>query len=255
MTDHEQHRLDTTRAAEFGLPGFEVWEEIGSTNDRARVLAREDRDRGWLVVGMKQTAGRGRRGTRWVSAPGDGVWMSMVLAHPDAMAQLPLLIGVACAEALEEVVNVPVTVKWPNDLIIDDRKLGGILVERGTDWVVAGIGINVSAAPDPGECLDGPSDLSPTALAEHARHVPSVLGLAGTLARRILDRLDESEGVDRALLAFRSRDALRGRWVQTDERGPGIARGVDEDGMLLLELDDGSVVPVRSGSVRVLPQP
>ena len=255
MTALEQYRLDMVRAAEFGLPGFEVWEEIGSTNDRARVLAREDKARGWLVVGMKQTAGRGRRGTRWVSAPGDGAWMSMVLAHADAISQLPILIGVACAEALEEAVDVPVTVKWPNDLIIDGRKLGGILVERGPDWVVAGIGVNVSAAPDPGELVGGPSDLRPTSLAEHAEHVPSVLGLAGTLAHRILDFLDASKRVDRALHAFRSRDALRGRWVQTDERGPGIARGVDEDGMLLLELDDGSVTPVRSGSVRVLPQP
>lgn len=253
MTEPAQPRIESGRAAELSLPTFEVWESIGSTNDRARILAEDGTPRGGLVVAREQTAGRGRRGARWASGPGNGVWMSLVLSSTDATPQLPMVIGVACAEVLEEHSGVSVQVKWPNDLVIEGRKVGGILVERGSSWVVAGIGINVTLVPSEADLRSNRPTLTPTSLSEHASAVPSILTLSGLLARRMLDLLDAPDAVAVALEAFNARDALRDHQVLTEEYGAGIARGIDEDGMLLLELDDGSVVSVRSGSVRPVP--
>lgn len=254
MTPNDQPRLEPARAAGLGLPGFEVWDSLASTNDRARTLAELGTERGWLVVALEQTAGRGRRGAAWTSMAGEGVWMSLVLDEQDAIPQLPILIGVACAEALENAAGVHVRVKWPNDLLIDEKKVGGILVERGHGWVVAGVGINVGGAPSH-SALEGESPvIRPTALSEHTKERLTILPLAGELARAVLTFLDAAERVPEIFEAFEARDALRGRGVRTEEHGPGIARGLDEDGMLLLELDDGSVRSVRSGSVRLMPQ-
>jgi len=233
---------------------FEVWDSLGSTNDRARALAEGGTHRGALVLALEQTAGRGRRGAGWTSAMGEGVWMSLVLGDEDATPQLPIVIGVACAEVLEEHSTAPVSVKWPNDLLLDGCKLGGVLVERGPRWVAAGIGINVGAVPAIAELRSDQPALPATSLSEHASDVPPILILAGQVARRVLDRLDETHSAAKALDAFQSRDALRDTPVRTDEHGTGIARGIDEDGMLLLELDDGSRVTVRSGSVRSVPE-
>jgi BirA family biotin operon repressor/biotin-[acetyl-CoA-carboxylase] ligase len=255
VTPNEPLRLEQARAAELGLPGFEVWESLASTNDRARTLAECGTRRGWLVVAQEQSAGRGRRGATWTSIAGEGVWMSMVLGRADAVPQLPILIGVACAETLQNVADVDVHVKWPNDLLLDDRKVGGILVERGRGWVVAGVGINVGRAPPHAE-VDGDTPvIRPTSLFEHTSQRPTLLTLAGELARHILGLLDAEDRVPRTLEAFAARDALARRRVWTEEHGPGMARGLDEDGMLLLELDDGTVRSVRSGRVRLTPQP
>jgi len=255
VSETAQPRIESGRAAELGLPTFEVWDSIGSTNDRARVLAEGGTQRGGLVLAREQTAGRGRRGAWWVSGSGNGVWMSLVLSAADATPQLPIVIGVACAEVLEEHSGVRVLVKWPNDLMIKGRKLGGILVERGSGWVVTGIGINVDSSPSEDELTSDRSAFTPTSLSEHTDAIPSTLTLSGLLARRVLDLLDAPHAVTEALEAFTARDALIDHQVLTQEYGAGIARGIDEDGMLLLELDDGSVVSVRSGSVRPVPRP
>jgi biotin-(acetyl-CoA carboxylase) ligase len=119
--------------------------------------------------------------------------------------------------------------------------------------VVAGIGINLARVPSKAELESDRPALTPTSLAEHASAVPSIRTLSGLLARRVLDLLDSANAVAVALEAFNGRDALRDRKVLTEEYGAGIARGIDRDGMLLLELDDSSVVSVRSGSVRPVP--
>lgn len=255
MTARDQPRLEPARAAELGLPGLEVWDSVASTNDRARALAESGTPRGWLVVALEQTAGRGRRGAAWTSSAGEGVWMSMVLDEQDATPELPILIGVACAEALESLAGVDVRMKWPNDLLIDDEKVGGILVERGGGWIVAGVGVNVAGAPALSELDADRPGMRPTSLYEHTSQRPTILTLAGEMARGILTFLDAADRRSNALDAFHARDALRGRRVQTEEHGVGVARGLDEDGMLLVELDDGSVRSVRSGSVRLAPQP
>ena len=246
------YSLDTVREREYGLPRFEVWQAIRSTNDRARELAVEGSPRGSLVLGWEQTEGRGRHGSLWFSAAGDGVWMSLVLGANDVTTHLPILVGISCAEVIEEMTGVIVSIKWPNDLIINGRKVGGVLVEMGDGWVVAGIGINVRRSPS--ESLQAFDDraLPATSIAEHSDQISENPDFAGRFAQRILERLDARKGRDGVVDSFSARDILRDLQVHTDELGSGIARGIDECGMLLLELEDGAIVKVRSGSVRAI---
>jgi BirA family biotin operon repressor/biotin-[acetyl-CoA-carboxylase] ligase len=176
--------------------------------------------------------------------------MSLVLGANDVTTQLPLLVGISCAEVIEELTDVIVSIKWPNDLMIQGRKVGGVLVEMGDGWVVAGIGINVRRSPSESLQAFSSRALTATSIAEHSDRISEIPGFAGLFAQRILARLDAGKGQGGVVDSFSARDMLRGLRVHTDELGIGIARGIDECGMLLLEREDGSIVEVRSGSVR-----
>lgn len=234
----------------WSAPAVEAWAEIGSTSDRAAQLARDGAARGTVVLADAQTAGRGRQGAPWISGPECGLWMSIVLDPSDACPQLPLIVGVAAAEGIESVVpEAHVRVKWPNDLLIDDRKLGGILTERSAGRVVVGIGVNVRPPPDTGG-LDWPA--TAIALDSITGEPLSRSALAGAVIQRLFDYLSSASPSRRALAALASRDALAGRRIDTDEHGPGTARGIHPDGSLALERPDGTGVRVRAGSVRRL---
>ena len=140
---------------EIAWPPPRVLASTGSTNADALALAREGAPEGTVVVADEQTAGRGRLGREWVSAPGAGLWCSTLIRMPASGGRglLPLLAGVAVAEAVRRH-GVEASLKWPNDVVIDGpaldgtpgpRKLAGILAESdGEDAVVIGIGVNVS---------------------------------------------------------------------------------------------------------------
>ncbi|HET9949901.1 MAG TPA: biotin--[acetyl-CoA-carboxylase] ligase [Longimicrobiales bacterium] len=243
----------------WGVAHVEAWERIGSTNDRALELlesaARGGKDaaaaRGAVVVlAEEQTAGRGRRGARWHSAPGAGLWMSVGL-RGTAAAHLPLRVGLAAAQALEAVApGARVGIKWPNDLVIGGRKVGGVLCESAPGGVVAGVGINLAAPP--GGWPEGVEGLA-TSLQDEGFKPVRRSDLAGRISRgvaRLADDLGAPLGeAERAALA--ARDVLAGREVVTEEHGRGTARGIDPEGALLLERPDGSCVRVLAGSVRL----
>lgn len=228
---------------------------VPSTNDHLKRLAHEGAAEWTVVLADEQTAGRGRHGRTWVSAPG-GLYMSVLLRPllaPDALSLLPLAAGVAVAEALAEG-GVEARLKWPNDVLIGERKVGGVLAEassasRGTDWVVLGVGINVEA----------PKDVAETSSA-------TSLGEAGcaierwAVAAAVLERLsvcyDALARPQEVLNRWRELSVTWwGRTVEVQSAGvrvAGVARGVDSRGALLLELADGSVTPVVSGEAREL---
>lgn len=233
----------------WGVSRVETWARISSTNDRALALGIAGAPVGTTVVAEEQTAGRGRRGAPWHSASGAGLWMSVVLAPEHADARLPLLVGVACAEAIEAAdARIHVRVKWPNDLVIGPRKVAGILVERASGQVVVGVGIN----------LEEPSGGFPATLAGHATAL-EIEGsrrllrkeMAAAVLATMLERLRRPDPFRAALSDLAARDALVGRRVETEEAGPGVARGVDPSGALVLERPDGTRVPVVSGHVRL----
>jgi BirA family transcriptional regulator, biotin operon repressor / biotin---[acetyl-CoA-carboxylase] ligase len=234
----------------WDVPLVEAYARIGSTNDRALALAAGGAGPFTIVVAEEQTRGRGRRGAPWHSAPGSGLWMSAVLAHDGATPWLPLVVGLAVAEAIESATGaVGVGIKWPNDLIVGVRKVGGILCEATAGVVVAGVGINLRA---PREGF--PESLSQIATALDMEGATSLS--PSRLAGMIVDGLKVRTGagapdLDRFTLeALRARDVLAGRSVHSEEMGPGTARGIDSEGALVLERPDGSRVPVSSGSVR-----
>ena len=209
-----------------------------STNDRARELAQAGAPHGTLVTAGEQSAGRGRQGRTWSAPAGQRLLMSLVLRDPPAL--LPLAAGVAVAE----VAGPAAQVKWPNDVLLDGRKVAGILAEsRPQDgWAVLGIGLNVAVRVE-----ELPPELHDTA---------GTLGLAPaelepTLARLLnaLERALASEAP--ALLdAYRARDALRGREISWAD-GSGRAAGIDADGRLIVELTGGGRSALGAGEVHL----
>lgn len=211
-----------------------------STNERARELAAGGAVHGTLVTASEQSAGRGRQGRTWSAPPGRALLCSLVLRDPPRL--LPLIAGVAVAE----VVGDHATLKWPNDVLLDGRKVAGILVEGRPQegWAVLGIGVNVALRPE-----DFPAELRETA---------GTLGLTKTDAiEEVLSALLAGlrrwlgSEASEVLAAVRARDALRGQPVSW-AGGSGVGAGIDEDGRLVVNTDAGPVT-LEAGEVHLAP--
>ncbi len=209
-----------------------------STNERARELAARGASHGTLVTAREQTAGRGRQGRNWTAPAGRALLCSLVLRDPPRL--LPLAAGVAVAD----VVGPGALIKWPNDVLLERRKVAGILVEGRPQerWAVLGIGLNVALRPEdfPAELREraGTLGLEPDALE------PQLERLLGSLERWI------EAAPDDVLDAVRARDALLGKPVRW-AAGAGRGAGIDDDGRLVVETDDGRIA-LDAGEVHLL---
>ena len=231
----------------FGRPHIH-YDETDSTNERARELAAEGAESGTVVTASAQTAGRGRDGRRW-SAPADAALLYSAILRPLDLRHLllPLAVPIAVCEACEAVAPVECRIKWPNDIWLAERKLGGVLIEaRPPEWAVIGVGVNVSVEPD-----ELPDELRWPA-ASLGRGSPNDL-------RKALDkRLGRwvQEKAEKVIAEFGRRDALRGRPIawqggpnELDRRG--TAEGIDERGNLIVRGEDGSTAALGSGEVHL----
>lgn len=238
------------------VPVLEAHDRIGSTNDRVRDLAVGGAPPFTVVLAEQQTTGRGRSGSSWHDTPGASLLLSTLLPSSGPVPlHVPLLVGLAAARAIERVTGgdpFEVLLKWPNDLMAGERKAGGILCEGTRGGVVAGVGINVRQRPE-----DFPDEIRDRAVSLETaggRRV-SRAKLAGALVREMIGLFrppfpaDLPGGLHAELQA---RDALRDRGVDTAQEGRGTARGIAEDGALVLERPDGSRARVVAGSVRTL---
>jgi BirA family transcriptional regulator, biotin operon repressor / biotin---[acetyl-CoA-carboxylase] ligase len=212
--------------------------ETGSTNERARALAAGGAPHGTLVTAGYQTAGRGRQGRTWSAPPGRALLLSLVLRDPDPL--LPLRAGLAVADLAGPAARV----KWPNDVLVDGRKVAGILVEGRPQerWAVLGIGVNAAVALD-----DLPEELRSTAgtLGLEPSDLPDALE---KLLRALEHRLSEPVGDFHA--AFWERDALRGvpvRW----SGGTGVGAGITDAGALRVRVADGAELTLDAGEVHL----
>ncbi|TWO66676.1 biotin--[acetyl-CoA-carboxylase] ligase [Caenimonas sedimenti] len=236
------------------LPGFtvEVLPSIDSTNSELMRRARDGRTDPVLLVAESQTAGRGRLGRSWASEPGASLTFSLglPLAPPD-WSGLSLAVGVAVAESLHPGIQL----KWPNDLWVHDRKLGGILIEtassgggEGARFAVIGIGLNV--APRDAAGLSTPA-ASLRALEPMCDAGAALLRLAPPLVTAI--QSFEQFGFAPFQARFQARDALRDRAVALSDGTSGTAHGVDEAGALLVHTATG-MQAIRSSEVSVRPR-
>jgi BirA family transcriptional regulator, biotin operon repressor / biotin---[acetyl-CoA-carboxylase] ligase len=236
-----------------GLP-VEIVSEVASTNGEllARIARGEGVNEVWWLVADRQTAGRGRAGRGWIDGAGNYMGSTVVRLRPgDPPPQtLALVAGLAVHEAVTGLLkNSKPILKWPNDLLVDGAKLGGVLLERQGQSVVVGVGINISAAPVV-------ADRSTTCLA--------ALGcgtrrdaLAGRLAAAWQARLDQwhrgewpslrSEWLARAHPLGTSLNCGFG-----DERYEGVFAGLDEDGAVHLRLADGTSRVIHAGDVELV---
>ncbi len=237
-----------------------VHEEIDSTNSEAERLLARGEPAPFAVAARRQTGGRGRRGRSWFSGEGGNLCLSLAFRPalpPARMGTFTLWTGVVLAGFLRETTGVPIFVKWPNDLMFERRKLGGILTEARMDSdqmreLVFGLGLNVNGDPRawPPEIRETAASLRQAAGRSHALNP-----LAAALIRRMLEACEEFFA-DPPPPAFRSLwesfDLLNGREVgvlQGGETLRGRAEGIDEDGSLLLRAPGGRLLRLRAGDV------
>ncbi len=249
-------------ALKLGEPAFH-YPSVDTTMRLAADRAREGCPEGTIVTAACQTAGRGRLGRSWLSKPGLGLYLSIVLrpsCRPDDAPMLTLVAGLGVCEALQRVAGVQCDIRWPNDILIRERKCCGILVEMEAsdgrvDHVIAGVGINLNHREFPRGLRSEATSLRIETGRDWTRE--SVL-------RPVLDsigacyELRQTEGDGPILAAFQHASSYAfGRRVVIEagkeagaEPRRGVTAGLDSKGLLLVRSDDGSVAPVLAGSVR-----
>ncbi|MEA1945235.1 MAG: biotin--[acetyl-CoA-carboxylase] ligase [Euryarchaeota archaeon] len=231
------------------------FDEIDSTNVEAKELAESSRD-GTVIVAEKQLEGRGRMGRKWSSPPG-GIYLSMILKPgipPDHIHRLTLVAGVAAAEVLNEL-GLKAEIKWPNDILINEKKVCGILTEMDAEmdavnYVIIGIGINANTELDmfPPITMIGATSLSE----ELGREVNRV-----AITQNFLERFERHyvtflKGDFHSVLEYwREHSSTIGRRVKIVTKFRtivGEAVGIDHDGALIVELDSGSIEKEITGT-------
>jgi BirA family transcriptional regulator, biotin operon repressor / biotin---[acetyl-CoA-carboxylase] ligase len=249
-----------SRRGAFGHP-FYFFHETGSTNDIAGTFAEHGAPQGTTVCASSQTAGRGRFGRAWFSPPDAGLSVSIVCRDERAAPLLTLAGGVAVADGIRHATALPVHIKWPNDIVVEDRsrvarrKLAGILAEAsstpdGLQYVILGFGINLGPAAYPPELSDRATSIE----VELGRPVDGAALLAETLAV-FAERFQELARGDSIGVLSRWRElapSSRGATVEWDTaRGAitGTAAGIDDDGALLVRVG-GRTERIISGEVR-----
>lgn len=223
-------------------------DSVGSTNEYLGQAYLQGRVSGIsAVLAHAQTAGRGRAGRAWTAMPGASLCLSVgVPLAGHQLPVLPLCVGVAVAQVLEGI-QVPVRLKWPNDLLLDQRKLGGVLCEsfqapQGPVTVI-GLGLNIR----PVALASPPGSLSPASLADvlDESSLPASRQLAEALTHSILAWIDQAQHAGHAAVfrEFSQRDAWRGRKVQVMDQGQvqmvGMSMGLDSSGAYLLDTAQG----------------
>ncbi len=244
----------------------DCYDRLDSTNSRVKELAERGEPEGTLVVAEEQTAGKGRRGRDWSSEPGVGIWMSLLLRpemRPQEISCLTLVTALAVAEGIRWACGVSTQIKWPNDVILHGKKLCGILTEMSSErdyihYVVVGIGINANTSVFPedigkkatsvrletGEKVDRPAVIA------------AVWEAFTCYYRKYLRTGDMTllqEEYNRQLINLNRQVRVYYGMIENADREQtetGIARGIDREGALLVETEQG-IRAVVSGEVSV----
>jgi BirA family transcriptional regulator, biotin operon repressor / biotin---[acetyl-CoA-carboxylase] ligase len=248
--------------AELVVPGglwtdVRVVVETGSTNSDVLALARDGAPAGLVLAAEAQTAGRGRQDRSWRADPGAALTFSL-LVRPRTVSQgvmgwLPLLAGVATAEAVRAVAGAQVTLKWPNDVLLGEGKLAGILAEQSGDVVVVGIGLNVRGSADSLPVATATSLEQHGAATDRAELLVAILRRFETWYLRwsSTDAGDAQACGLRPAYLYLCRTV--GQRVQVALPGgrslAGVAVDVDATGRLIVKPDSGEPVPVSAGDV------
>jgi BirA family biotin operon repressor/biotin-[acetyl-CoA-carboxylase] ligase len=238
------------------LPGrrIEYFETISSTMHEAARLAAQGCPSGTAVVAEEQSAGQGRHGHSWHSEAGAGLYVTVVLhpvIPPDSLPVLTLALGLAAAETISRISDISPDLRWPNDVMIADRKVAGILVQLADSAAIAGIGMNVNHAAFPPDIACEATSLRLAAGRPQSREdlLIVLLPTIDSFCRMLED------GGRRPILEMfvRHSSHVRGKRVRVDQPGgtlEGITAGLDPSGYLILRADDGSESLILAGGVR-----
>lgn len=243
---------------------IEYYEQIPSTNRRAKELLTESPVEGTLIIAEEQTAGRGRLGRNWFSPPGAALYSTVILQPklpPNDLPKLTLVAAVALSKTIERELEQRPLVKWPNDLYLKGRKISGILTELSgelgrLEYLLLGVGVNVNQSPED----------FPVEIREKAGSLRSILGRKEKISRLGLLRsylqiLEEEylnalqKGFAESLAYCRRYSATLGRRVEVtdgERTYKGRALMIEEDGSLILEAESGEKIKVISGDVNLV---
>ncbi len=237
-------------------------EEVDSTNSEAERRLANGEEAPFIVIGRSQTAGRGRLGRRWFSGDSGNLLLSIAFRpnlSPDRMRNFTLWMSVNLCEAIANTCKISPGVKWPNDLLYEGRKLGGILTEARIDSdqtrdVIFGLGLNIN-----GHRENWPKDIASrtTSISDALGHKVDINRLTAVLINRILTAYKQFIGndfTDSFSNMWEQFDLLRGKQIsllQGKTRFQGIASGIDDSGALRLKLNTGAELAVHAGDVTI----
>jgi len=250
------------RGLAIGSP-LEVLDETSSTNDVAKRAAKLGAPHGAVWVADAQTAGRGRQGRAWTAARGEALLVSVLLRPTCAASRLPpvsLVCGLAARDAVARAVapGVDVRLKWPNDVLVDGRKVAGVLVEAmvagsRVEGLIVGVGVNVHTRAFPPELARIATSIALHAGDRQPDRASLLADLLEGLARDV--ELVASRGLGLVHARLAAADALDGSRVRADTGEEGTASGIDLEGRLTVRRDDGAVVRWSAGEVHLVPPP
>lgn len=215
---------------------WQEYEEVGSTNDTIKDIISSKSGSKYLVTAIKQTAGRGRRGHSWISLKGN-LFMSMALEISSKdIGQFVFVVSLSLFDALHQLFpKINISLKWPNDILLNNCKISGILLEKGEgDYLIAGIGVNIAASPQIAE-----ASFPPKSLSDNGFNTDRI-----TLLKSYLNAFDENFSIWKQ----QGFEKIRQRWLDNaenlqkrilvrmhNEDKIGIFSGIDDDGALLLK--------------------
>ncbi|MBN1661077.1 MAG: biotin--[acetyl-CoA-carboxylase] ligase [Anaerolineae bacterium] len=263
MDELSVRRIEAALTTAFIGRSLAYLPEVTSTNDVARHLAVAGAADGTVVIADHQTAGRGRLERPWVAPPGSSLLLSLVLRPPLAPHQaqrLTMACGLAVLDAVKGATGLELSLKWPNDVLAGENKVAGILTELDLrpgspcriDYAIVGIGINVNLAAGelPAELIVPAASLS-SLLGDRVPRLPLLVALLAAIEERYVavraGRSPHDEWAQRLITL--------GRRVTVSGGGgamEGVAEGVEQDGALLLRLDDGRLERVLAGDVTLV---
>jgi BirA family biotin operon repressor/biotin-[acetyl-CoA-carboxylase] ligase len=244
------------RTRRFGR-SVHYFNQTTSTQDEARQLAESGAEEGTLVVAEAQTAGRGRRGRHWLSPEKTGIYLSLILKpdlEPFNIAQIPIVAGIAVCEGIAEITNLKPRIKWPNDVLLQGKKVAGILVEMSAEpervhYLILGIGINVNT---PAATFTSDLQQPATSLAEAAGDGVNRRKLLQACLAHFEVLYEEFKAT--GFVAFRERlrrwDQTIESWVKiTDSSGSFLAYAldIDETGALVVRDQQGTLRRIVAG--------
>lgn len=236
------------------------YRKVDSTNIIAYELAQKGMKEGTVILADEQVKGKGRHGRHWSSPSKGGIYMSCILRPsiaPNEISRITLIAAIAVAQAIRDVTSLEVMIKWPNDIMIDQRKLCGILTEIKAeqdivDFVVLGIGINVNV---PIKQLPKGA----TSIKEELRHRGEKINLSRVeLTKKVLERLEEyynlmkSEGFEPIIDIWKDLSVMIGSRVKVSLHGKtfeALAHDIDPDGALVVRTESGLLEKISSGDV------
>lgn len=238
-----------------------VYKELESTNKTAKEMAMNGHKHGTVIIADSQTAGRGRYGRSFYSPPKSGLYMSFIFQFPALHVQKATLIttsvAVTICQAIQDVCGKEPKIKWINDILLEDKKVGGILTEAVTDfesgnieWIVVGIGININTSKD-----SFPRELNPIAASIYSGEIDGAT--RNRLAAEFINRLlvfDIWQNDKEIYAEYKKRLSMlneRITVIAPNETYDALAMDVNLDGHLIVKKDDGKTVALSSGEISI----